>query len=238
MAVHFCPVLEVISRTTSRTKKPNSGESGATSGPSSAAFRLSASMLTRMFCWRMLSMLANAVAGIGRAGESHNVAQLQMIEQIVRRAAQDRQRSRRKNAGLDNRADHLLRQPGGRRRRLCQHRDAGQQTDGGFLPKSPRREVEGIDVNGHSVERHADVQIPGSWHHAPGAWARHRAACARCPACRQSWQSTSACRSRRRCRSQRRLWYCRNSCARSQTSRRGVAASASAILPSNSARCA
>src|ERR1039458_9660682 len=47
IAVHFWPALEVISRTTSRTKKSNDGDPGFASTPRSAAFRLSASMFTR-----------------------------------------------------------------------------------------------------------------------------------------------------------------------------------------------
>ena len=158
MAVHFWPVFKVISRTTSRTKKSNSGEPGATSGPSSAALKLSASMLTRIFCSTNPWMLPDSLAGVRRAGESDGVAELQVIEQIVGRAAQDRQAARRKDSGFDHGADHFLRQPCSRGRRLGQHRNARQQADRGLLPQSPGWEVEGIDVHGHAVERHADVQ--------------------------------------------------------------------------------
>ena len=48
IAVHFCPALSVISRTTSFTNNPNSSESGATPGARMIAFRLSASMFRRI----------------------------------------------------------------------------------------------------------------------------------------------------------------------------------------------
>ena len=69
-----------------------------------------------------------------------------------------RQRSRRKNVGCDHRTHHLLRQPCGGSRRLRKHGNAGQQADCGFLPQSPRGKVEGVDVDGDSIERHANVQ--------------------------------------------------------------------------------
>ena len=82
-------------------------------------------------------MLANSFARIRRTGESHYIAQPQMIEQIVRRAAQNRQRSRRKNPGINHRANHLLRQPCRRGRRLREHRNPRQQADRSLLPQSP-----------------------------------------------------------------------------------------------------
>ena len=45
IAVHFCPAFTVISLANSRTNSANSGSSGFTSGPSTAAFKLSASKL-------------------------------------------------------------------------------------------------------------------------------------------------------------------------------------------------
>jgi hypothetical protein len=47
MAVHFCPALTVISRTTSFTNRSNSGVPGAASGPRTEAFRLSRSAMKR-----------------------------------------------------------------------------------------------------------------------------------------------------------------------------------------------
>ena len=53
IAVHFCPAFCVISRATSRTNAPNAALSGAASGASTAAFKLSASMLKRALTWSM-----------------------------------------------------------------------------------------------------------------------------------------------------------------------------------------
>jgi hypothetical protein len=47
IAVHFCPLLTVISRTTSRTSRSKASVPGVASGSRSAELRLSASMLTR-----------------------------------------------------------------------------------------------------------------------------------------------------------------------------------------------
>ena len=47
MAVHFCPDLTVISRTTSLTSRSKAGEPAASPGISSAEFRLSASTFAR-----------------------------------------------------------------------------------------------------------------------------------------------------------------------------------------------
>ena len=47
MAVHFCPALAVISRTTSLTNRSNSSVPGAASGPSIEKLSESASMLNR-----------------------------------------------------------------------------------------------------------------------------------------------------------------------------------------------
>ena len=58
IAVHFCPALVVISRTTSRINRANSGCSGVTSSPSTQQFSESASMVkgtdfaTRFGCTR------------------------------------------------------------------------------------------------------------------------------------------------------------------------------------------
>jgi len=45
--VHFCPVFCVMSRTTSATNSAHVSPPGSTSGASTAAFKLSASMFTR-----------------------------------------------------------------------------------------------------------------------------------------------------------------------------------------------
>lgn len=45
--MHFCPALTVISRTTSFTKRSNSGVPATASGPSTEAFSKSASMVKR-----------------------------------------------------------------------------------------------------------------------------------------------------------------------------------------------
>jgi len=51
-AVHFLPVFWVISRTTSFRESLKASEPSAMSGPSTVAFRLSASTLTRTFVLR------------------------------------------------------------------------------------------------------------------------------------------------------------------------------------------
>ena len=50
MAVHFWPAFCVMSRTTSLRNSSYMSLRGSTSGPSTAAFRLSASMLIRTDC--------------------------------------------------------------------------------------------------------------------------------------------------------------------------------------------
>ncbi len=57
MAVHFCPAFTVISRTTSFTKRSNSGVPGAASGPSTVALRLSRSATKRTLSRAMTGWL-------------------------------------------------------------------------------------------------------------------------------------------------------------------------------------
>ncbi len=53
MAVHFCPALVVISRTTSLMNRSNSSVPGAASGPRMEQLSESASMLNRTECSTM-----------------------------------------------------------------------------------------------------------------------------------------------------------------------------------------
>ena len=103
-------------------------------------------------------VLTNSLARTRRPGKCDGIAQPQVIEQIAGRAAQYGERSRRKNAGFDHRMYHLLRQPCGRGRRFAKHRNSGQQAHRHFLPQAPRRKIEGIDVDGDSVERDPHMQ--------------------------------------------------------------------------------
>ena len=76
-----------------------------------------------------------------------------MVEQVADAAAQQAEHPFRQNSGRDHIAHHLMAEQARRRRRLCQHRHAGEQCAGRLFPQPPAWEIEGVDVYGRAVPR-------------------------------------------------------------------------------------
>ena len=147
----------VISRTTSRTKRSNSGVPGAASGPSMQELSESVSAVKRTEFAIDVGMPAQLLRRARRARERHGVLAVQVIEQIAEAAADQLQRAFRQDAGLDDAPDDQLREIGRRGRGLDDRGHAGEQRRRQLLEHAPHREVERVDVHGRAFERHADV---------------------------------------------------------------------------------
>src|SRR3979490_971550 len=90
MGVHFWPAFNVISRTTSFTRRSNRSVPGVQSGPRMAAFMLSASMFTRTerrrtFAWERIRAAVSAepvkeTMSSSRTWASRSRAEPQMME--------------------------------------------------------------------------------------------------------------------------------------------------------------
>ncbi|MOA08647.1 hypothetical protein D3C78_1284360 [compost metagenome] len=102
-------------------------------------------------------MAADQGRGVGRARERQHVQRLQIVEQTRGAAADDGQRSRRQDAGIDHVLHHALREPGGGGRGFDDHGHARQQRGRGLLPQAPGGEIEGIDEQRQSRARHLQV---------------------------------------------------------------------------------
>ena len=157
MAVHFCPALTVISRTTSRTNSSNSGVPAAASGARIEELSESVSAVKRTELAMHDRVLAQLERGGGRAGEGHDVLAGEVIEQIAHAAADQLHRPLRQDPRLDDAAEHALGEVAGLRRRLHDRRHAGEQRRRQLLQHAPHREIEGVDVHRGAFERHAEV---------------------------------------------------------------------------------
>ncbi len=93
----------------------------------------------------------------GRPGEGNDVLAAEVVEQVADAAADELQRTGRQDSGLDDAPHDELRQVARGGRGLHDRRHAGEQCRREFFKHSPDREVEGIDVHGGALERHADV---------------------------------------------------------------------------------
>ena len=97
IAVHFCPALTVISRATSLMKMSNSGASGVTSAPRMQQLSESRSAVKCTALASRFGMSLQPRRSFERAGEADAVLRAQMIEQVVRRAADELQRAGRQD---------------------------------------------------------------------------------------------------------------------------------------------
>src|SRR5688500_2582831 len=96
-------------------------------------------------------------AGGRSAGERHDVLAVNVIEQVTGRADDQLQCAIRKYARLDHRSHHRFRQVRRDGRRLHDRRHSTEECRGELLEHSPAGEVEGVDVDGSSLEGNADV---------------------------------------------------------------------------------
>ena len=209
MAVHFCPALTVISRATSLTKRSNSGRAGGGVGAEQRE-------VERVGLHGEADRVARSTLGWarrrrpvrGRAGEGDDVLAGQVLEQVADAAADQLQRTLGQDAGFDDPADHRLGDVGGLAGRLDDRRHAGEQRGRQLLQHAPAGEVEGVDVDGRTLERHADVLADEAAALARGSRARRRGGrwrwAARAGPC---WRRRTACRCRPRRRSRRRCGW-------------------------------
>ena len=80
-----------------------------------------------------------------------------MIEQVARAPTHKLDRTFRKDSRVDHRAKHGLGEIGRHRRRFHNCRHAGEQRRRELLHHAPHGKIEGIDVDRHTLERHAHV---------------------------------------------------------------------------------
>ncbi len=95
--------------------------------------------------------------GLGRAGEAHHVLPGQMIEQVADPADDQLHRAGRQDVGLDHHPERGFGQPGGGAGRLHDRGNAREQGRRQLLQHPPDREVEGVDVDRHALQRGVDV---------------------------------------------------------------------------------
>ena len=145
IAVHFWPVFCVMSRTMSARNSRPASLPRSTSGPRIAALSESASMLRRTPCSTIFACERSMRAVGAAAGERDDVARAEVIEQRAGRADQ-----RLQHAFGQQRLEQLCEavcDKRGRRRRLGDHRHAGEQRARELLAQAPCREVERVDVH-------------------------------------------------------------------------------------------
>ena len=149
MAVHFCPVFSVSSRTTSRTNRSNSSLPGVASGPRIEQFSESASALNRTASRTTAGWLRSRLAVAAEPVKP-------MLSCPVRwsnRSPTPPQSSCTDPGGSSARLDHVpegqLGHVGGLAGRLDDRRDAGEHGRGQLLQHPPDREVEGVDEHRH-----------------------------------------------------------------------------------------
>ena len=106
--MHFWPALAVISRTTSRTNRSNSGLPGPASGPSTRAFSESASALKRTLRPTTAGCARSRAAVAAEPVKRQRVLPGQPVEQPRRAADEQLQRAVREQAGVDHLADRVL----------------------------------------------------------------------------------------------------------------------------------
>ena len=80
-----------------------------------------------------------------------------MLEQVADAADDQLHRALRQNARFDHHPERRFGQVGGGGRRFDDRRDAGEQRRREFLEHPPDREVEGVDVHRHALERGVDM---------------------------------------------------------------------------------
>ncbi|MPM21378.1 hypothetical protein SDC9_67822 [bioreactor metagenome] len=102
-------------------------------------------------------MLRQPCSGGGRAGEGHQVAVVQMVQQVAGRAGDELQRALRQQTGCDHQTDAGPGDVAGRGGRLDDGRHAGQEGRRELLQHAPDREVEGIDLHRHAGAAGVDV---------------------------------------------------------------------------------
>ncbi|KAI1695941.1 hypothetical protein Ddc_20862 [Ditylenchus destructor] len=135
MAVHFWPALALISRSTSLTKRSNSGS------PAADQIRIHTQLR----------------GGVGRAGEGDDVGLLQPVQQVARAADDQLQRAGRQQTGLLDQAHAGLGDVAGRGGRLDDAGHARDEAGREFLQHPPHREVEGVDVHRDAALGHQHV---------------------------------------------------------------------------------
>lgn len=100
------------------------------------------------------------LGGLDGAGEGNRVLPAEVIEQITDATADQLQAARRQQPGAVHQPHQRLGDIGRRRRRLGDHRHAGEKGRREFFQKPPAGKVEGIDMHGNAVQRrqnmHAD----------------------------------------------------------------------------------
>ena len=96
-------------------------------------------------------------AGRGAAGEGHHVLAGQVIEEIADAAHNQLERALGQNPRVDHRTGDEFGQEARGRGRFDDRRHAGEEGRGEFFEHAPDREVEGVDVDRDTLERHADV---------------------------------------------------------------------------------
>ena len=95
--------------------------------------------------------------GLGRAGEGDDVLAGEMFEQIAGGAHDELQRAARQNPGVQHDAHGRFGDIARRGGRFHDGRNACEQGRPELLQHTPDGEVEGVDVQGHALERCIDV---------------------------------------------------------------------------------
>jgi hypothetical protein len=101
--------------------------------------------------------LAQLRRGVARAGEGEDVLPREVSQQVLRRAAHERERALGQHARGDPQLRDAVRHQRGGRRGLGDDGHPREQRHGQLLGHAPRREVEGVDVHRDAFARHQDV---------------------------------------------------------------------------------
>ena len=91
------------------------------------------------------------------AGEGHRVLAREVVEEAAEAAADELQRAFRQDPRLDDAPHDRLGKVGRRGRRLHDRRHAREERGGQLLEHAPDGEIERIDVDRGTLQRHADV---------------------------------------------------------------------------------
>jgi len=99
-------------------------------------------------------MSANKRGRIGGTREGYEVLFADVVEQFAGRAANQRNRSRRQDSGIDDVFHHFVCEPGRRRGRLHENGNTRKKRRRGFFAEAPGREIERVDENRGTFRGH------------------------------------------------------------------------------------
>ena len=80
-----------------------------------------------------------------------------MLEEITHPTHDQLESTLRENLGIDHRTNHQLGEKAGRGRWFHDGRHPRQECRRQLLQHAPHREIEGVDVDGHALQRNADM---------------------------------------------------------------------------------